>query len=186
MRSHNILLLTALIFPTQTVLAVGNLSAEIDRLVRIAGWPEMIHLSLQRGDLQRVAKAKLTSADRSSCVDSKYTEERVLAEIKDGYADVYSDPSIVANTADFMAKPGAKKIFAAVAARTPAVGTSAAHEQVKEGAWDSLTSEERQTYIEFASSEAGKAYLSVRPKQLRAHQERLARLAGAIAAECNQ
>jgi hypothetical protein len=181
------LIALALAAPLQAQLATAasSLQTEIDRLMLALGWPEMVQVSLQRGDMQRASKAKLPS-DRAACVDAKYTEQRVLQEIAAGYAEVYSDATLVADTVKFMSDPGAKRILSAVAARAPTVGAGAAHEQAKNSAWDSLTPEEQKRFKEFTASEAGKAYIAIRPKQLQVHQQRLANLATSVAQECGR
>jgi len=172
-------------------IAVGSpaanapLETEIAKLLDAMGWPEMIRVALQRGDLQKAAKAKLPGPEKAACIDSQYTEQRVLAQIAAGYAEVYTDPTIVAETTRFMASPGAKRILAAVAARAPAVGASAAYEEGKASAWNSLKPEERDRFIAFANSPAGKAYGEVRSKQTQAHQRRLALLSSEIVERCS-
>lgn len=164
--------------------AVGDLHAEIERLMLNLGWHQMVRVSLERGDVQKIAKAKLPP-EAWQCVDSKYTERRVLDEIAAGYAEVYSEPNIVSTTADFVAKPGAKRILAAVADRAPAVGASAAYQEVRGPALATLTPEERQELREFDQSDAGRTYVEVSAKQLRVHHDRLEGLATSIANECS-
>lgn len=180
------ILAVALSVATSFAVASTSLQAEINKLMGVMGWPDMARIALQRGDLQKAAKAKLAGPDKAACIDKQYTEQRVLAEISAGYAEVYTDPAIVAETSKFMSSPGAKKILAAVASRAPAAGAGTAYEENKSSAWNSLTSEERDRFTAFANSPAGKAYDEVRSRQIQAHQRRLARLANEIVAECSR
>ena len=176
----------ALAFTATVATASSSLTVEIDKLMEALGWPGMVRISLQRGDLQKAAKAKLPEPDKADCIAGKYTEKRILSEIAAGYAEVYTDPTIVSETTMFMSAPGARKILAAVSARAPAVGPSAAYEQNKSSAWNSLTSEERDRFTEFAKSPAGKAYIEVRARQTQVHQRRLARLAAEVVEQCSK
>ncbi len=165
-----------------------QLEVEISRLMDALGWPRMVSIALQRGDLQRVAKTKLRepSETATACVDERYTQKRVLARIAAGYQQVYSDPTVVAETTRYVAEPGFQQLLAKMAARAPAVGASAAHEESKSSAWQSLTPEEQRKFREFSETVAGKTYLAVRPAQLKAHQAQLAALAEEIVQECSQ
>lgn len=165
--------------------ASSRLHSEVVKMTEAMAWPEMIRIALARDDLQRKARAQVSSEKAAECVNQKYTVERVLAEIVAGYEQIYSDPDVVAQITRFIAEPGAKKIFAAVAARAPAVGVSAAYEEHKSSPVAKLTPEEIARFDVFAKSEAGKAYLAMRPAQQRVHQERLAALAGRVARECS-
>jgi hypothetical protein len=171
---------------TATSFAKGELEVQIERLMQAANWPEMVRVSLQRGDIQRVAKAYLSTDEEKACVDASYTEQKVLARIAEGYAELYSDAALVAETANFINEPGARKIFSAVAARAPAVGASAAYEEQKAGAWSRLTAAEQKRFAEWVATPAGKYYLSVRPRQQRVHQEKLAQLGREILKSCRR
>jgi hypothetical protein len=164
-----------------------RLHAAVAALVQAIDWPGMIRASLQRGDLQRAAKAKLQTAQGAACVDQKYTEQRVLDEIVAGYEQTYTDADVVSQIATFLVTPAAQKIVGAVTARTPAVGASAAATgSGRPAGWDSLTAEERSQWDAFGKSSAGKAYLAARQVQSRVHRERLANLANEVVKECSE
>jgi hypothetical protein len=164
------------------------LQAEIARMIVVLGWPKMVDITLQRGDLQRVAASKLptNTPEALECVNQKYTQRRVLDEIAKGYEKVYSDPAIVAEISRFYSLPGGKRIQDQVAARAPAVGAQAAYEGSKDSHWTLLTPEEGRAFTEFANSPAGKAYIAGRPLQLKIHGEILQALAARVASECSQ
>ena len=149
------------------------------------GWPKIIAISLERGDLQRSAKAQLP-LDRAICVDGKYNSQIVLSEIAAGYAQVYSDPELVAETAKFIAEPGAQRILDAIALQARTVGASTAHEQKIPSAFALLSEEDKKRFVKFKDSPAGIAYLTVRPMQLQVHKQRLAKLSARVVQDCNQ
>jgi hypothetical protein len=164
------------------------LQAEIARMIVVLGWPRMVDITLQRGDLQRVAASKLQTKtpEGLQCINQKYTQRRVLDEIAKGYERVYSDPAIVAEISRFYSHPGGKRIQEQVASRAPAVGAQAAYEGSKDSHWNLLTPEEKRAFTEFGSSPAGRAYVEGRPLQLKVHSEMLLALAARIAGECSQ
>lgn len=151
-----------------------------------AGWPHMIEIALSRGDLQRAAKARLgaMSDEQAACIDKQYTQDRVLDRILIGYMQLYSDRKIVSGITRFYESPGGKRILDKVAERSRQIGAAAAHSESKSAASDVLTPEEKAAFAEFASSPSGKAYLELRPTQLRIHQAELAALADEIGRKC--
>jgi hypothetical protein len=157
-------------------------------MMDILGWPRMVNIALQRGDLQRVAISKLTvhSPEAIECVNKRYTPQVVLAEIAKGYERIYADPVIVAEISRFYGQPAGQRILSKVAARAPAVGASAAYQESKGPHWDMLTPEEKRAFGEFGASPAGQAYIQGRPTQQRVHGEALLALAGRVANECSR
>jgi hypothetical protein len=161
--------------------------AQIRKMMDAINWPQMIALSLQRGDLQRAAKASVGAGpEQGRCIEEKYTSKRVLARIASGYLRVYSDPAIVAAITAHHETSGARRLLAKVASRTPSLGAKGAYEAGKSTAYDALTKEEQREFGQFGLSPAGKEYLAKRPTQLIIHQEELDALKKEIIAECGK
>lgn len=165
-----------------------TLQQEIRRMMTALGWPRMIEIALDRGDLQRAAKTRLghLSDAQAACVDRSYTPERVLEKISDGYAELYSDSEIVVGITRFSESKGGKRILDKVAERSKQVGAAAAHLESKATAYDSLTPEDRAIFAKFTASPSGKAYLEGRPAQLRIHKAKFIVLADEIGRQCLQ
>ena len=191
MKSALILIALSLIAPIASADQVkpqADIRMEVERMMKALGWDRMVKTSLERGSIQQAAKAKIGNADSSRirCVNEKYTETRVLSRISEGYLKVYSDPAIVSGITQFMGQSGGQKILEKIAARSKEVGARAAYEEGKSGAIDLLTSDEREAFARFEQSPAGKAYVKMRPLQLKVHQQELAALADEVAHECSK
>ncbi len=161
--------------------------AQIRKMMDAINWPEMIELSLQRGDLQRAAKASAgVGPEQIRCIDEKYTGKRVLTRIAAGYLRVYSDPAIVEAITAHHKSSGSRRLLDRIASRTPARGAKGAYEAGKSTAHAALTKEEQREFGVFAISPAGKEYLAMRPTQLIIHQEELNALKKEIVDECSR
>lgn len=169
----------------QTTVA-SQLEQEVDRMMNAHGWPRMIRIALDRGDLQRAALGRLDRLASVSpeCLNQKYTQERVLGKIRLGQMQIYSDPEIVAGIARFHESQAGKRILDKVAERAKQVGAATAYLESKESASKLLTPEEAAVFAKFADSPAGKAYIKLRDPLLRALQVQLATLADEVGYEC--
>jgi len=150
----------------------------------------MVDIALKRGDLQKVAKARLIDQTQSAfdCVEARYRPSVVLARIASGYELVYhdQDPELVAETERYVRDPSFQKVLNRVAARAPEVGASAAYEEGKSSVWRGLTDQEREHFREFAGSSAGKFYLSSRSQLMEVNQRQLSALANEVATACSR
>ncbi|MFC7516033.1 hypothetical protein ACFQUU_13545 [Herbaspirillum sp. GCM10030257] len=175
------------IFAATTESVSSTLEVEVHRMMDALGWPRMVNISLQRGDIQRRGRARFgiqSSDPLGQCFDEKYTPERVLERVSAGYQQVYSDPKVVSEITRYALEPGFRKILDKIANRSPAVGAKAAYEEHKISPLDSLTEDEKLEFSEFANSIAGKAYLGTREAQLKVHQAEFTMLADQIMKEC--